>query len=283
MNWLDRVIKFIKLFKLIKMNKLNNYLEIAVHSAKEAGVFLLNQFGKEHVPIYKSESDVGLDVDKESESIILGKIRKFFPSHNIYSEELGNINNQSSFTWYIDPLDGTNNYFTGIPHFGVSIALVENNEIILGVVYNPVTDQLFSAVKGNGAYLNNKKIETKVVNSRPYSISSFIKGHAETNNTSDMEAQKIEQILSGKFSRVLKMWAPSLDWCLLALGKVNVLISYESEPEDMLAGLLIAQEVGIKVYNFDGKTYHYGNNKIIAVYDNLGDNPPQLLKTFAKK
>jgi len=265
------------------MSELNNYLEIAIHSAKEAGTFLLNQFGKEHIPIYKSGSDVGLDVDKESERIILGKIQKFFPSHNIYSEELGKINNQSGFTWYIDPLDGTNNYFAGIPYFGVSIALVENHEIILGVVYNPVTDQLFSAVKGNGAFLNDKKIDTRVVNKTSYSISSFIKGHAKTNNTSDMKAQKIEQILSDKFSRVLKMWAPSLDWCLLALGKINTLISYESELEDMFAGLLIAQEAGIGIYNFDGNPYQSGNNKIIAVHENLEDNFLQLLKSFTKK
>ncbi|VAX20124.1 hypothetical protein MNBD_IGNAVI01-1131, partial [hydrothermal vent metagenome] len=82
------------------MTELNNYLEVAVRSAKEAGTLLLNQFGKEHIPIYKSKADVSLDVDKESENIIIGMIREIFPSHNIYSEELGKINNQSSFTWY---------------------------------------------------------------------------------------------------------------------------------------------------------------------------------------
>ncbi|VAX24617.1 Inositol-1-monophosphatase [hydrothermal vent metagenome] len=262
------------------MNELNIYLEVAVHSAKEAGTFLLNQFGEEHIPTYKSKADVSLDVDKESENIIIRKIRKIFPSHNIYSEELGKINNQSSFTWYIDPLDGTNNYFAGIPYFGVSIALVENSEILLGVVYNPVTDQLFSALKGYGAFLNGEKIKTSNENKTSYSILSFIKGHAKVNSTSDIEAQKIEQILSSKFSRVLKMWAPSLDWCLLALEKINVLISYKSEFEDMLAGLLIAQEAGIIIYNFDGKPYQSGNNKIIAVHDNSADDFLQLLKSF---
>ncbi len=266
------------------MKELHNYLEVAVHSAKEAGLFLLNQFNKNHIPNYKSEFDVSLDVDKESESIILTKIQKFFPSHNIYSEEIGTINNQSGFTWYIDPLDGTNNYFLGIPYFGVSIALVKNNEIILGVVFNPVTGQLFSAVKDGGAFINEKKIDVINKDNSKYLIASFIKGHVKSNKRApDKEIKKVEQVLSENFSRVLKMWAPSLDWCLLALGKVNILISYESEIEDMLAGLLIAQEAGIKVYNFDGKLYHSGNNKIIAVRDNLEDNLFLLLKTFAKK
>jgi len=266
------------------MKELNNYLEIAVHSAKEAGHYLLNQFNKEHVPNYKSEFDVGLDVDKESESIILAKIQKFFPSHNIYSEETGTINNKSEFTWYIDPLDGTNNYFLGIPYFGVSIALVKNNEIILGVVYNPVGSQLFSAVKDGGAFINKKKIEAGNENNFNYSIASFIKGHAKTNEVAEEnEYQKIGQILSNNFSRVLKMWAPSLDWCLLALGKTDTLISYKSDYEDMFAGLLIAQEAGAKIYNFDGQPYQYGDSRVVAVSPGLEKNIFSLLESFLKK
>ena len=124
------------------MDQLNNYLEIAILSAKEAGVYLLDHFHENHSPLYKSEFDVGLLVDKESEKIILKRIRNTFPSHNIYSEEIGAIKNDSDLTWYIDPLDGTNNYFVGIPYFGVSIALVKNGEAIVGVVYNPITNQV---------------------------------------------------------------------------------------------------------------------------------------------
>ena len=139
------------------MDQLDNYLEIAIQSAKEAGAYLLDHFHENHSPFYKSEFDVGLFVDKESEEIILKRIRNAFPSHNIYSEEIGAIKNDSDLTWYIDPLDGTNNYFVGIPYFGVSIALVKNGEAIVGVVYNPITNQLFTTIKGMGHISKQQK------------------------------------------------------------------------------------------------------------------------------
>lgn len=265
------------------MDQLDNYLEIAIQSAKEAGAYLLDHFYENHSPLYKSEFDVGLLVDKESEGIILKRIRNAFPSHNIYSEEIGAIKNESNLTWYIDPLDGTNNYFLGIPYFSVSIALIKNGEAIIGVVFNPITNQLFTATKGGGALLNNKKIESKIEKQNPHSVLSFVKGHSlGCAEDSDLQAKEIEHVLSNKFSRVLKMWAPSLDWCLLALGKIDVLISYESELEDMFAGLLIAQESGIKVYNFDGKEYQSGNHRIIASKKSIIPDVTQLLKNYLK-
>ncbi len=265
------------------MDRLSNYLEIAIQSAKEAGAYLLDHFYENHSPLYKSEFDVGLLVDKESEEIILKRIRRAFPSHNIYSEEIGAIKYESDLTWYIDPLDGTNNYFAGIPYFGVSIALVKNDEVLVGVVYNPITNQLFTAIKGGGAFLNKKRIKSKIEKQTPYSVLSFIKGHSKNDvETYDIQAKEVEHILSENFTRVLKMWAPSLDWCLLALGKTDVLVSYESELEDMLAGLLIAQEAGIKVYNFDGGKYRSRNNKIIASNKNSINDMIRLLKLYQK-
>lgn len=265
------------------MDRLSNYLQMAIQSAKEAGTYLLDHFYENHSPLYKSEFDVGLLVDKESEEIILKRIRSTFPSHNVFSEEIGAIKNKSDLTWYIDPLDGTNNYFAGIPYFGVSIALVKNEEAIVGVVYNPITNQLFAAIKGGGAFLNNERIKSKIEIQTLYSVLSFIKGHSKNDaETSDIQAKEIEYVLSEKFTRVLKMWAPSLDWCLLALGKTDVLVSYESELEDMFAGLLIAQEAGIKVCNFDGGKYRSGNNKIIASNKSLINDMIRLLKLYQK-
>jgi len=265
------------------MDQLDNYLEIAIQSAKEAGAYLLDHFHEDQSPIYKSEFDVGLLADKKSEEIILKRIRNAFPSHNFYSEEIGAIKNDSDLTWYIDPLDGTNNYFIGIPYFGVSIALVKNDKVIIGVVYNPITDQLFFAIKGRGAFLNNKRIESKIKKQTPYSVLSFIKGHYKSDaETSDTQAKEIEHVLSENFTRVLKMWAPSLDCCLLALGKIDALISYESELEDMLAGLLIAQEAGIEIYNFNGNGYTSGNSRIIASNKNWTNDMIQLLKSYLK-
>ena len=265
------------------MDILNNYLEVAVKSAREAGAYLLEHFNEKRNPIYKSKFDVSLPVDKGSEKIILKNIQASFPSHNIYSEEIGSINYEGVFTWHIDPLDGTNNYFVGIPYFSVSIALLQNGQPIVGVVYNPISNQLFTAAKSKGAFLNGEAIIRRKKNNEIYSVLSFIRGHSNSGkNTEEILADEIEQILSGKFSRVLKMWAPSLDWCLLALGRIDALVSYESEFEDMFAGLLIAQEAGVDVCNFNGKSYNRGDRKIIASNEYFTNDVIELLDPYSK-
>jgi len=259
----------------------SDYLEVAVASAKKAGIYLLEHFNEKHDPIYKSNFDISLNVDKRSEQIILKNIRASFPSHNVYSEEIGSINNNSEFTWYIDPLDGTNNYFVGIPYFAISIALLHNNQPIVGVVYNPILDQLFEAVSGKGTFLNGEKITFGKRETGSYSTLSFIKGHSDDAiSAKNSEADEVEHLLYCKFSRVLKMWAPSLDWCLLALGKIDALVSYESELEDMYAGLLIAQEAGVIVCNFNGMVYNENNYKIIASNKNLMPSLIELLMPY---
>ena len=130
------------------------YLDIAKHAANSAGKYLAENFGKKHVAHFKSDNDIGLAVDKESETIILNIIMGKYPNHDFFSEEFGEVKNDSKFKWFIDPLDGTNNYYAGIPYFSVSISLLFENEIILGVVYNPISNQLFEATKNGGALLN---------------------------------------------------------------------------------------------------------------------------------
>lgn len=245
------------------MSELEKFLGVAKKSAKEAGRLLTEYFSKDFNPFYKTDFDFVLEVDKKSEKIIVDNIRRNFPSHNICSEEMGSIDHKSEYTWFIDPLDGTHNYYAGISYYGISIALNSNSETIIGVVYNPTTNQLFSAIRGMGAQLGQSELICISKKISPYSTLSFVKGHKKSGET-DTEANQVEQKVSANFTRVLRMWAPALDWCLLAQGKIDALISYESEREDLLAGLLIAQEAGVEVYNFDGRKYQYGNNKIIA-------------------
>ena len=135
------------------------YLEAAKIAAHSSGKYLKENFGKKHTANFKSDNDIGLAEDIKSESIILNIIKDKYPNHNFYSEEIGKINNNSKFEWFIDPLDGTNNYFAGIPYFSVSIALLYEHEVIVGVVYNPISNQFFEAVKGCGTLLNGAIIK----------------------------------------------------------------------------------------------------------------------------
>ena len=246
------------------------YLEVAKHAAHSAGKYLVENFGKKHTANFKTENDIGLVEDTESESIILEIIKEKYPEHNYYSEEFGEIKNNSKFTWFIDPLDGTNNYFSGIPYFSVSIALLFENEIIVGVVYNPISNQLFEACKDGGAFHNGEIIlPSKSVDSKK-SVCSFIQGHEVSTLEKFMrESVDVKNKLEENFRRVISTWAPALDWSLLAFGGIDVLISFESELEDMYAGLLIAKEAGVKITNFSGNDFKIGDKRIIASNNSL--------------
>ncbi len=254
------------------------YLEIAKQAALLAGKYLAENFGKEHVANFKTENDIGLAEDIESESIILNVIKEKYPEHNIYSEEYGEINNSSKFKWFIDPLDGTNNYFAGIPYFSVSIALLFENEIIVGLVYNPISKQLFEATKGCGAFLNGVKIKPSQNIDLNKSVCSFIQGHGiSTSDEFKLESIEVKNKLDQNFRRVISTWAPALDWALLAFGGIDALISFESEQEDMYAGLLIAKEAGVKISSFSGDDFEIGNKRIVASNNPMNETLVKLL------
>ena len=196
-----------------------------------------------------------------------------YPMHNYYSEELGEIQNNSKFNWFIDPLDGTNNYFAGISYFSVSIALLFENEIIVGVVYNPISNQFFEAVKGGGALLNGVSISPSHNSDLKKSVCSFIQGHIISESQElAQESMDIQNKLLINFRRVISTWAPALDWALLAFGGIDALISFESELEDMYAGLLIAKEAGVKIRNFEGNYFQIGDSRIIASNNSLTES-----------
>ncbi|NOX17235.1 MAG: inositol monophosphatase [Chlorobi bacterium] len=244
---------------------MNRYLEVAKEAALKAGEFLKNEFGKKQTVTFKSAHDIGLEADVKSEEIILRIITGNFPEHNVYSEETGKINNRSEFTWFVDPLDGTNNFAAGIPYFGISIALLKNEETLCGVVYNPVSGQFFEAESGKGASLNGAAIFPSKIEDRKKAVISFVKGHATYDDKKIFEKSlKLEEFLSQSFRRKLSTWAPALDWALLASGGIDLLVSYLSEPEDFYAGALIAKEAGVAIKNFSGEDFKFGNAKIIA-------------------
>jgi len=244
-------------------NQDQTFLAVAKNAAIKAGEYLRNNFLKSHKGFFKTSKDIGIAEDKESEKIILSIIKNKFTAHNFLSEETGFIDNKSPFTWFIDPLDGTNNYFAGIPYFSVSIALKKNDEIIIGVVYNPISQQLFEAEKDKGSFLNGEKLTPSLINTLEKSVCSFIQGHlVESDIWERNEAEIIKKNLSNKCRRVISTWAPALDWCLLASGGIDGLISYNSEPEDMYAGYIIAKESGIIIDNFEPNSFLAGNKNI---------------------
>ena len=143
------------------MNSISANLNIMIKASEKASKILIRDFGeveKLQVSI-KSPTDFVSSADTKAEKTIIQELLKAKKNYSVISEEIGIINNKNSENiWIIDPIDGTTNFLHGIPHFAISIALKSNNEIIAGVIYDPIKDEMFYAEKNNGAFINNKRI-----------------------------------------------------------------------------------------------------------------------------
>ena len=141
-----------------------------VKACRKASKTLIRDFGEiENLQVsLKGPGDFVTNCDKKVEKILIEELLKARPNYSILSEEIGEINNDESFKWIIDPIDGTSNFLHGIPHFAISIGLEHNKEIICGIIYDPIKDEMFTGEKGNGSYLNNQRMR---VSSRSKSVS----------------------------------------------------------------------------------------------------------------
>ena len=135
-------------------------INIMVKACRKAGKVLIRDFGEiENLQIsVKGPGDFVTASDKRVEKILIDELQKARPDYSILSEETGEIKNEETSKWIIDPIDGTSNFLHGIPHFAISIGLEQKNEIICGIIFDPIKDEIFLAEKGNGAYLNNQRI-----------------------------------------------------------------------------------------------------------------------------
>ena len=127
--------------------------------ARQAGEILRLGYEGEHDVRYKGAIDLVTEVDKQSEDLLLGEIQRLFPGHQIVSEEVGLVPGREADQWFVDPLDGTVNYAHGVPVFSISIAYAHNGQVMVGVVYDPLRDELFAAERGQGAYLNDRRLQ----------------------------------------------------------------------------------------------------------------------------
>lgn len=227
------------------------FKKIAIKAAKEAGKIQLRYFGKDIKKRKKQGDSFVTKADIESTRIIRKIILKQFPKHNIICEELGSSKKRSDYRWIIDPLDGTHNFITGNPLFGVSIALERKKEIILGVAYLPILKKLYYAEKGKGAFCNGKRI--RVNNEKNLRKCLFIfdgKLKIKTN----MKMRILKKLV--KLTWNLRMWGAAIyDILLVAEGKAGVNIGFDSKLWDYSAALLIVEEAGGKVTDSKGKRW----------------------------
>lgn len=229
-------------------------IEDVVVWAKNAGQILRDGFGKEHDVHYKSEIDIVTEIDKKSEDYLIGEIRKYFPTHTIIGEESGKINgSESDGFWFIDPLDGTSNYAHGLPIFSVSIGYQYAGEMQLGVVYDPMMDECFTAVRGQGAYLDGEVIKVSdttemikamLVTGFPYDV------HNSENNNLDYFASFIKNAQA-----VRRLGSAAIDLCYVASGRLDGYWELSLQAWDAAAGVLILEEAGGISTKLDGTPF----------------------------
>ncbi len=242
---------------------MNPMLNTAVKAARRAGSVILRSMDRlDTLKIEsKDKNDFVSDVDRKAEAEIIHTLRQAYPKHSILAEENGNLEG-NEYQWIIDPLDGTTNYLYGFPVFAVSIALAFNGELLHGVVYDPLRDELFTASKGDGAMLNNRRIRTsnrKGLNGAllgtgfPFRDQQYLDLYIETFRT-----------LTTDTAGIRRAGSAAIDLAYVAAGRMDGFWEIALKPWDMAAGALLVQEAGGLCSDFGGGSDFLESGNIIA-------------------
>jgi myo-inositol-1(or 4)-monophosphatase len=219
--------------------------------ARQAGDLLRLGYGQEHQVAYKDVIDLVTEVDHQAEALILGEIQRHFPEHRIVSEEIGLVPGREADQWYVDPLDGTVNYAHGIPYFSVSIAFAHQGVVTLGVVYDPMRDELFSAERGRGAWSNGHNLQVSHVTElqRSLLVTGFPYDAWSTHNDNLDNYARFARLTQG----VRRLGSAALDLSYVAAGRFEGYWELSLAPWDLAAGGLIAEQAGALVTRLDGQ------------------------------
>jgi len=240
---------------------MKSYLDVAVEAAREAGSVLMREFDRPRKITYKGEVDIVTEADRRSEAAIVTRLRTNFPKHNVVAEEGGGHQSESAFRWYVDPLDGTTNFAHGYPCFCVSIGLVEKDDLVAGVVYNPVDGELFTAVKGEGAYLNQKRIQVSTVPTLGTGL--LATGFPSFKRAENPNIEYYWQFTLASHG-VRRDGSAALDLAYVACGRFDGFWEFGLKPWDTAAGILLVREAGGRVTDFAGRPYAPGGTELLA-------------------
>lgn len=250
--------------------------EFAVGIAREAGDFLKGRLREEVRVDYKGEINIVTEADHQSEAMILSRIRSRFPDHDILTEESAGVQQGSACRWIVDPLDGTTNYSHGYPVFCVSIGFEKKGETIIGVVYNPMLDELFVAEKGKGAFLNSRRIgvsktreltKSLLATGFPYDIRENPENNINYFNVLALRAQAIRRAGSA-----------ALDLAYVAAGRFDGFWELKLHPWDTAAGSLLVQEAGGRVTDLFGGGFSLQSPHVLATNGLIHEEMAEILR-----
>ncbi len=245
-------------------------INLIIKACMKASRSLIRDFGEvENLQVStKGPGDFVTSADKRTEKILIEELKKAHPGYGIITEESGMINKSNTDNrWVIDPIDGTMNFLNGIPHFAISIGYEEKGEITCGVIFNPITNEMFVAEKGNGAYLNNSRI--RVSNKKKIKDALLVTGGPK-------EASKIKDKIfseyiniSNNVSNVRKFGSAALDIAYVACGRFDGYWQRELNYWDIAAGIIILKEAGGFINFFDEDNNNPLKKNIIASNSNI--------------
>jgi len=245
---------------------LMSYHRLAVSAAKAAGRLLGGLTGRDLVVTYKGAVNLVTEADRQAERLITARIRKIYPNHIIIGEEGGETPPEPSAArepvWFVDPLDGTTNFAHGFPFYCVSIGVETDGRIAVGVVYDPVRRELFSAIRGKGAFCNGRRL--RVSSTEKLDQSLLVTGFAYDVRTSRRNNLGHFSRFSLRCRGVRRTGAAALDLCYVAAGRLDGFWEMNLCPWDTAAGSLIVEEAGGRMSRFSGGDYDIRGQELVA-------------------
>jgi myo-inositol-1(or 4)-monophosphatase len=240
----------------------DRFLAAATDAAREAGRLLRDNVDKRGEVMFKGAVDLVTHFDRKSQDLIHGRLSSEFPDHGFLAEEGLVRESPSPYRWIFDPLDGTTNFAHTFPVFCVSIALEERGSVILGVVFDPMREELFTAVRGRGAYLNGIPIHVS-------NIPELGRALLATGFPYDVRTSRVNNVI--EFSRfvvkaqaIRRCGSAALDLCYVACGRFDGFWELKLKPWDVAAGAVLVEEAGGRVTDFEGRAFDPWSQKALA-------------------
>lgn len=256
---------------------LQHVRRVAVAAAYEGGSRIRSHMGRLERIDKKGAIDLVTVADLESEQAVIQTIRSAFPDHAVLAEESGNRSGNPDCRWIIDPLDGTTNFAHQIPLFAVSIAFFEKNVPSVGVVFNPVSGELFEGVKGEGALLNGAPIHVSdtgdvgdalLVTGFPYDFKTMFEPLMARFHACMKAARGVR-----------RLGAAALDLCFLACGRFDAFWEQNLKPWDTAAGIIVAAEAGAKITDFSDAPFDVDKKELLATNGRIHNTMLSLMET----
>ena len=267
---------------MVNLMHLDLVNKVAVSAAYRSAAILRSRFGKP--PAFtrkKSAAELVTEADEASEKAIIETIRAAFPGHAILSEESGLNTGDTACQWIVDPLDGTNNFAHHLAIFSISIAFALDGEVAVGVILSPMTQELFCALKDNGAELNGRPI--RVSNRERVSDSLLVTGFPYDIGAKEQPMLcrlfKCMKVSQG----VRRLGSAAIDLCYVACGRFDAFWEVDLNPWDAAAGILIAREAGARVTDFSGQSHMLEKKELLASNDHIHDEMLTLLRCEENK